>query len=124
VQDVFSKLITQREQYQAKAGQYEKAPGLEGAQPLLWKDPFVGYEAVLARLRNLATQAPLMDAAAAGMAKVAEAMGSARTLSVVHRRYRGAQRIGGRTGRIGGGPDGRRCPDRSRIDGGCCSGWR
>jgi hypothetical protein len=76
VADVFSKLITQREQYQAKAGQYEKAPGLEGAGPLLRKDPFVGYEAVLAQLRNLATQAPLMDAAAAELAKIAEAMGS------------------------------------------------
>ena len=77
VADVFTKLINQRAQYQAKAGQYEKAPGLEAAKPLLTKDPFVGYEAVLSQLRNLATQAPLMDAAAAGLAKLSSAIGSA-----------------------------------------------
>jgi hypothetical protein len=76
VGDVFTKLISQREQYQAKAGQYEKAPGLEGAGPLLRKDPFVGYEGMLAQLRNLATQAPLMDAAASGLAKISETIGS------------------------------------------------
>jgi hypothetical protein len=75
VQDVFSKLITQREQYQAKAGQYEKAPGLAGAGPLLSKDPFVAYESVLAQLRNMATQAPMMDAAAAGLGKISTAIG-------------------------------------------------
>ncbi|WP_454626957.1 hypothetical protein [Bradyrhizobium cenepequi] len=67
VGDVFSKLITQREQYQAKAGQYEKAPGLAGAAALPAKDPFVAYEGVLAQLRNLATQAPVMDSAASGL---------------------------------------------------------
>ena len=77
VADVFTKLISQREQYQAKAAQYEKAPGLEGAKPLLTKDPFVGYEAVLAQLRNLATQAPLMDAAASALAKLSGAIGTA-----------------------------------------------
>jgi hypothetical protein len=76
VQDVFSKLITQRQQYQAKAGQYEKAPGLEGAKALGAKDPFVAYEGVLAQLRNLATQAPLMDTAAAGLLKLSGAIAS------------------------------------------------
>jgi len=95
VQDVFSKLITQREQYQAKAGQYEKAPGLEGAKPLLTKDPFVGWEAVLAQLRNLATQAPLMDAAASGLAKLSTAIGSAvQTFSEGNK----AEKIGATTG--------------------------
>jgi hypothetical protein len=76
VADVFTKLISQRAQYQAKAGQYEKAPGLEGAKPLLTKDPFVGWEAVQAQLRNLATQAPFMDAAASGLGKLSTAIGS------------------------------------------------
>jgi hypothetical protein len=39
VGDLFSKLITQREQYQAKAEQYGRAPGLAGAAGLAGKDP-------------------------------------------------------------------------------------
>ncbi|WP_035715007.1 hypothetical protein [Bradyrhizobium genomosp. I (2014)] len=65
--DVVSKLLTQRSQYEAKAGQYEKAPGLEAASQLPGKDPFVAYESVFAQLRNLATQAPVMDSAAKGL---------------------------------------------------------
>lgn len=76
VGDVFSKLITQREQYQAKAGQYEKAPGLEAAGNLPGKDPFVAYEAVFAQLRNLATQAPVMDSAAKGLTQLSGAISS------------------------------------------------
>ncbi|MBR0907023.1 hypothetical protein [Bradyrhizobium liaoningense] len=76
VGDVFSKLITQREQYQAKAGQYAKAPGLEAAAQLPVKDPFVAYEAVFAQLRNLATQAPVMDAAASGLNKISGSIAS------------------------------------------------
>lgn len=70
VGDVFTKLITQREQYQAKAGQYDKAPGLSAAGALPGKDPFVAYEAVFAQLRNLATQAPIMDSAAHGLTQL------------------------------------------------------
>ncbi|RXG92285.1 hypothetical protein [Bradyrhizobium vignae] len=63
VQDVFGKLITQREQYQAKAEQYGRAPGLSAAGPLMGKDPFVAFEALQAQLRNFAALAPVMDTA-------------------------------------------------------------
>ncbi|MCK1679544.1 hypothetical protein IVA87_08730 [Bradyrhizobium sp. 147] len=76
VGDVFSKLITQREQYQAKAGQYAKAPGLDAAANLPGKDPFVAYEGVFAQLRNLATQAPVMDSAASGLNKLSGSIAS------------------------------------------------
>lgn len=67
VVDVFTKLINQREQYQGKAAQYARAPGLAAAGPLMAKDPFVAYEALFAQLRTLASQAPVMDAAAASL---------------------------------------------------------
>lgn len=66
--DIISKLMTQKEQYQGKALQYDKAPGLaDAAAKLPVKDPFVAYEAVLAQLRTLAGQAPAMDSAAQGL---------------------------------------------------------
>ncbi len=73
--DVLSKLMTQREQYQSKAGQFEKAAGLGAATPLLGKDPFVAFEAVQSQLRNLAAQAPIMDAAAAALGRLSGAIG-------------------------------------------------
>lgn len=72
--DVLSKLMTQREQYEGKAVQFEKAPGLEAGKPgpggLQGRDPFVAYEAVFAQLRTLAGQAPIMDQAASALNKL------------------------------------------------------
>lgn len=67
VQDVFGKLITQREQYQAKAEQYGRAPGLGAAGPLMGKDPFVALEGVQSQLRNFAALAPVMDTTSSGL---------------------------------------------------------
>ena len=41
VADLFTKMITQREQYQRKSEQYDKAPGLDAADKLPGKDPYV-----------------------------------------------------------------------------------
>lgn len=70
VSDLFTKLITQRAQYQGKAAQYDKAPGIEAASALPGKDPFVSLEGMMAQLRNsaallaegpLAAAVPLMN---------------------------------------------------------------
>lgn len=55
VSDIFTKLITQREQYQGKATQVDKAPGIAGAQALPGKDPWVALEGTMAQLRNHAS---------------------------------------------------------------------
>jgi hypothetical protein len=75
VADIMTKLIQQEDQYRAKQPQYEKAPGLAAGAELSKRDPFVAYEGLNAQLRNLATQAPLMDAAAAGLTKLSSAIG-------------------------------------------------
>jgi len=72
VANILTKLITQETQYRAKGGGdiggYNRTPDIDkSAKELLKRDPFVAYEAVLAQLRNLSTQAPIMDAAAAGL---------------------------------------------------------
>jgi hypothetical protein len=59
--------MVQREQLQAKPGQYNAAKGLEAAAELPRRDPFVAYEAVFAQLRTFASQAPVMDATAEGL---------------------------------------------------------
>ncbi|WP_141933567.1 hypothetical protein [Bradyrhizobium sp. UNPA324] len=74
VQDVFGKLITQREQYQAKAEQYGRAPGLSAAGPLMGKDPFVAFEALQAQLRNFAALAPVMDTATKTLNELTDAV--------------------------------------------------
>ena len=74
VQDVFGKLITQREQYQAKAEQYGRAPGLNAAGPLMGKDPFVAFEALQAQLRNFAALAPVMDTATKTLNELTDAV--------------------------------------------------
>lgn len=74
VRDVLSKLMTQREQYEGKAVQFGRAPGLAAAGPMMGKDPFVAYEAVFAQLRTLAGQAPVMDAAAQGLNTLSSAI--------------------------------------------------
>lgn len=55
VSDLFTKLITQRQQYQAKSDQYEKSPGLAAADALRGKDPFVALEGLTATLKNFAS---------------------------------------------------------------------
>ncbi|MBR0752927.1 hypothetical protein JQ604_12095 [Bradyrhizobium jicamae] len=72
--DVLSKLMTQRQQYEGKAVQYEKSPGPGAASELAKRDPFVALEGVQAQMRNLAAQAPVMDAAAAGLNKLTSAI--------------------------------------------------
>lgn len=54
VADLFTKIITQREQYKAKGDQYDKSPGLSAAPELAKRDPFVAAEGFAAQLRNLA----------------------------------------------------------------------
>lgn len=74
VQDVFAKLINQQAQYQGKALQYERAPGLDAAGELMRRDPFVAYEAVFSQLKTLAGQAPVMNAAARGLNAISDAI--------------------------------------------------
>jgi hypothetical protein len=79
VADLFAKMITQREQYQGKSTQYEKAPGIGGAEALKGKDPYVALEGVFAQLRNsasilaegpLARMVDLFNSLAGGIAAV------------------------------------------------------
>lgn len=72
--DVLSKLMTQREQYEAKGPQFGRAPGLEAAGQLPSRDAFVAFEAVQAQLRNLASQKDTMDAAAKGLNQLSTAI--------------------------------------------------
>lgn len=74
VQDAFAKLINQSAQYQGKAEQYNRAPGLNAAGELMKRDPFVAYEAVFSQLRTLAGQAPIMNAAAGALNSLAGAI--------------------------------------------------
>lgn len=53
VADLFTKLLTQMEQYERKAAQYGKGPGLDAANSLGARDPYVAFESVNAQLRNL-----------------------------------------------------------------------
>lgn len=55
VADLFTKLITQRQQYEGKSEQYEKAPGLAAATALRGKDPFVALEGLTSTLKNFAS---------------------------------------------------------------------
>jgi hypothetical protein len=96
--DVISKMMTQREQYQGKAEQFNKAPGLAGAAGLAGKDPFVAYEGLLAQLRNLATLAPGMDSAAAGLNSLSTAvanMNNAIATGTIEGDYKGARWLKG-----------------------------
>jgi hypothetical protein len=83
VGDVFSKLITQREQYQAKAEQYGKAPGLSAAGALPGKDPFVAWESAAAQLRNVAAALDTVSGASvkatSGLTSLAEGASSLTT---------------------------------------------
>lgn len=70
VSDLFTKMISQRAQYQGKSLQYNKGPGIEAADDLRVKDPFVSFGGVMSQLRNsaallaegpLATAVPLLN---------------------------------------------------------------
>lgn len=80
VADVFTKLIQQEEQYRAKGGGdvggFNRGPGLRAAGELPARDPFVAWEGMKAQIANLATQAPIMDAAAKGLSYLSAAIGN------------------------------------------------
>jgi hypothetical protein len=73
VQDLFNKIITQFPQYQRRAQQYDKAPGLAAANKIGSGDPFVALDGLMAQLRNLGASLTekIMPAAASGMDKLA-----------------------------------------------------
>jgi len=52
VADLMTKLVVQREQYQAKYRQYDQNPGLKAAEELPKRDPFVAWSAATAQLNN------------------------------------------------------------------------
>lgn len=83
VSDLFTKLITQRAQYQGKAAQYDKAPGIEAASALPGKDPFVSLQGAMSQLRNsasilaegpLATAVPLLNSFTDAIARLNSVM--------------------------------------------------
>jgi hypothetical protein len=72
--NLFSKLMTQGDQYKAQAQTFGNAPGLKAAGSLQGRDPFVAYEAVFAQLRTLSAQAPVMEAAAGALQQLNNAL--------------------------------------------------
>jgi hypothetical protein len=54
VADIYTKIITQIDQYARKREQYARAPGLEAADHLRSKDPYVALEGTWSQLRNFA----------------------------------------------------------------------
>lgn len=72
VADLFTKIITQLPQYQRKAEQYDKAPGIGAANKLGGSDPFVAADGLMAQLRNLgaALSEPIMQPATTAMEKL------------------------------------------------------
>lgn len=77
VADLFTKMITQRQQYLDKEKAYNGAPGLGAAKELPAKDPFVAWEGFMASLRNFAAVAggPVVEAATSGLNGLAETIG-------------------------------------------------
>jgi hypothetical protein len=76
VGDIFTKLITQREQYARKREQYNNAPGLSAADSLRNRDPYVAGEAALSQTRNVAGELvkPLVEPVTQGINKAADAL--------------------------------------------------
>ena len=76
VGDLFTKMITQRGQYERKQEQYEKAPGLTAADSLKTRDPYVALGGVKAQATNLAAEAvkPYVPAATEAMNAAAKAI--------------------------------------------------
>lgn len=77
IADLITKVIQQRQQYQDKALQYDKAPGLAAAQQLPSRDPFVAYEGFLSQLKNFAAAVsdPAVSAGAAVLNVLASGIG-------------------------------------------------
>ncbi len=69
VAEIFTKMATQREQYESKIAAYEKAPGLAGAAKLMKDDPFVAWSGFTSQMNNLVTSltSPLMPAATSAL---------------------------------------------------------
>ncbi|WP_336814913.1 hypothetical protein [Bosea sp. MMO-172] len=69
VSDLFTKMATQREQYESKIAAYEKAPGLAGSDKLMKDDPFVAWSGFTSQMNNLVTSltSPLMPAATSAL---------------------------------------------------------
>ncbi|CAH1653232.1 hypothetical protein CHELA1G11_10607 [Hyphomicrobiales bacterium] len=78
VADIFTKMATQREQYDRKAQQYDNAPGLDAANELPKRDPFVAWSGLTSQLTNLVTQltSPLIPAATSALNGLTGAIGS------------------------------------------------
>lgn len=78
VADLFTKMITQREQYLRKGTQYDKAPGIAAADDLRGKDPFVAAAGATSQFSNSITLLTegVMPAATAAMNAFASAVGS------------------------------------------------
>jgi hypothetical protein len=73
VADLFTKIVTQLPQYQRKAEQYGKAPGIDAAKGLPNKDPFVALDGLMAQLRNWGASLTerMMPATSTGLDKLA-----------------------------------------------------
>lgn len=77
VADLFTKMITQRQQYLDKEKAYNGAPGLGAAKELPSKDPFVAWEGFMSSLRNLASVAgsPVIETATSALNGLTESIG-------------------------------------------------
>ncbi|UYO50344.1 hypothetical protein KQX64_07155 [Rhodopseudomonas palustris] len=77
VADLFTKMITQRQQYLDKEKAYQSAPGLAAAKELPGKDPFVAWEGFMASLRNFAAVAggPVVETATTALNGLSGALG-------------------------------------------------
>lgn len=78
VADLLGKLILQRQQYQDKSRQYDKAPGLAAAGELPRRDPFVAAEGFISQLRNTAAALaePVFPLATSALNSLSGALGS------------------------------------------------
>lgn len=78
VGDLFTKLITQREQYARKRQQYRAAPGTDAADKLPSKDPYVALKGVGSQATNVAAEAlrPYMQPATDALNTAASSLGS------------------------------------------------
>ncbi|MGU3541039.1 hypothetical protein [Methylobacterium sp. A54F] len=78
VADLFTKMITQRSQYERKAEQYDRAPGLAAADTLRRQDPYVAAEGAKQQALNTLGQAaaPYVPAVTDALNKAADALSS------------------------------------------------
>lgn len=78
VADLFAKLVLQRKQYEGKSEQYERAPGLDAANKLPGRDPFVAAEGFISQLKNFAAalSEPIFPAATSTLNAISGALGN------------------------------------------------